>query len=59
MEEYAAVLENRIDYGKGITKEEAEADESEDVDIDFVGKTSLKEELAGLDRKIGELDSLN
>ena len=59
IEDYGNLLENKIDFGKPISKEMAEEQESEEEDIDFVGTKSLKEEIKSLDRKIGELDSLN
>ena len=59
IEDYAAVLENRIDFGQKITTEEATLQESDEEDIDFVGNKPLEEELAGLDKKIGDLESLN
>ena len=62
IEEYSIAIEDQLEaIGKSVdaAQKATTADLEDDFDQDFIGGSSLKDEIEGLDEKVGNLESLN
>ena len=59
IEEYAAGIETKADAKFEAASAEGSAKDESDIETDFIGTGSLKDELADLDAQVGDLESLN